>query len=213
MAKPTPVKTPLGELAWVVFNGPGKENLSGKMKYTADIVLDDDSEECKTLKGIIDKFWLDNKPATFKGKAKTKGYRPEMRKVLDDDGKEVFDEEGAVKKEETGRTVFTFTTDTTFPSGDAKVVKIYNAKGNPVNMGDTKIGNGSIGQISGAMGIYDRDDGKGVSLYLNSIRIVKLEKYTQEEQWDEVDGDDGWTGEDNWDAEDSTEEPKGVPRL
>ncbi|AFV51118.1 DNA-binding protein [Vibrio phage VPMS1] len=217
MAKPTPVKTPLGDLMWVVFNGEGKENLSGKLKYTADIVLDNDSEECKTLTKLIDDFWKDNKPSGFKGKAKTKGYRPEMRKVLDENGQETYDEDDVVIKEPTGRTVFTFTTDTTYPSGDPKVIKIYNAKGNPVNLGDKKIGNGSRGQISGAMGIYNRDDGKGVSLYLNAIRITKLEEFTQEEQWDDVDDSEGgWTGEDNWDAEDAPQDSKpegGTPRL
>lgn len=225
MATTQPIQTPKGNLAWVIISGEGKENLSGRMKYTADLVLPSDSDEAKKLSATIDKFWAENKPNSFpaKKKAKSLGYRPEMRKVLDENGEDQYDEEGEIIKEPTGNTVFSFATDTTYgKSGDAKVIKVYNAKGNRVSLGDKKIGNGSVGQIGGAMGVYSVKDtsGKisdaGVTLYLNSIRITKFVEYTDEDNWAAEDGDDGWTGEDNWDAESQESEQQqsgGTPRL
>ena len=32
-------KTPKGTLEWVIISGEGKENLSGKLQYTANLVL------------------------------------------------------------------------------------------------------------------------------------------------------------------------------
>lgn len=222
MANPiAQIKTPAGELKWVVITGEGKENLSGKLKYVADLCLPEDSEEAKTLKAQIDDFWATNKPANFKKKAKSLGYRQEMRKVLDEDGNETFNEEGELVLEPTGMLKFSFATDTTWAkSGDPKVIKIYNAKGNPVNLGGKKIGNGSIGNIGGAMGIYTVETkgamtDAGVTLYLNSIRILKLEEYNSEEQWDDAGVEDGWTGENNWDADDAPQDsaPAAAPRL
>lgn len=225
MANPiAQVKTPSGELKWVIITGEGRENMSGKMKYTADICMPEDSKEAQALKAQIDEFWKANKPANFKKKAKSLGYRQEMKKVLDADGEETYNEEGEVVYEPTGMLKFTFATDTTWAkSGDAKVIKIYNSKGNPVNLGDKKIGNGSVGNIGGAMGIYTVEakgtktiTDAGVTLYLNSIRIIKLEEYSQDEQWDDAGEEGGWTGENNWDEEGTPEDSKpegGTPRL
>lgn len=217
------IKTPSGPLAWVIISGEGKANMSGKMKYTADLVLPQESDEAKSLTALIDTFWSENKPAAFPAKRKPKslGYRAEMRKVLDENGEEQYDDNGEVVKEPTGNTVFTFSTDTVYgKSGDPKVVAVYNAKGSKVSLGEKKIGNGSVGQIGGAMGIYTVKDPSnaskiadaGVTLYLNSIRLLKFEEYVGGDQWDEADVEGGWTGEDNWDAEGS-EEPKAQPRI
>lgn len=200
-------QTPRGELRWANISGEGKANQSGKLKYSIDLLLAKDSDEGKALKAQIDEFWKDNLPNGWnvKRKAKSMGYRSEVEKVLDEEGNETYDDDGNIVYRELDNWVFTFQTDTTYAkSGDAKVIKIYNAKGRPVSLGDKKIGNGSIGQVGGAMGIYTVKDDKGkvtdagVTLYLNSVRINKLEEYTGgEDQWGDTGEEDGWTGEDD----------------
>lgn len=219
MLKPIPFKTGKGELRWVNITGEGKENQSGKMKYTADIVMPEDCPAAVELKAKLDDFWKENKPKGFKGKRKTAGYRLEETPVLDEEGNKQYEEvdgDEVLITEKTGNIIFTFSTDTTFAkSGDKKVVKVYNAKGSPVSLGDKKIGNGSEGYIGGAMGIYGPIEGSaGVTLYLNSVKITKFVEFTGgDDNWEAEDGD-GWTGEDNWDAEETnSEEPKSKPRL
>lgn len=210
MAKAQPIKTKQGSLAWVTFNGEGKENMSGRLKYQADLVVKVDSPADKHLKGAIDAYWAENKPAGFKKKAKSLGYRLETRKVLDSEGNEQYNDEGEVLKEATGNRTFTFSTDTTYPSGDPKVISIFNARGSKVDLGEKKIGNGSEGNIGGAMGVYTVRSKQGavtdagVTLYLNSIRLTKFVEFTSEESWD--DAGDGWTGEgetEGWEGEPS----------
>lgn len=216
MAQVAQFKSPIGDLKWVVFSGEGKVNLSGRMKYQADLVLPEDSDEGKTLKASIDAYWADNRPAKLpKGKpAKSLGYRKETSPVLDEEGNKQYGEDGKVIVEETGNLVFTFSTDTTYPSGDPKVISIFNSKGNKVALGSKKIGNGSRGQVSGAMGLYEVKDTKGnvmdagVTLYLNSIRLVKFVEFSGEENWDEATGDEGegWTGDEGWEGEGNQDE-------
>lgn len=229
MAQVQAIKTPVGDLKWVVFNGEGKENLSGRMKYQADLVLPADSEHGAALKDMIDEYWADNRPNGLPAKkpAKSLGYRLEKEPILDEDGNKQYGDDGKVLSKETGNIVFTFSTDTTYPSGDPKVINIYNAKGNKVDLGTKKIGNGSRGQISGALGIYTVKDTKGkaiidggVTLYLNSIRLVKFVEFSGEESWDPMDGEegDGWTGEgetEGWSGEEGQDSTagKGTPRL
>lgn len=231
MSQVVAFKTPVGELKWVVFNGEGKENLSGRLKYNADLVLPVDDERAVALKASIDAYWDENKPTALPAKkpAKSLGYKLEKEPVLDEHGSKQYDDEGKVISKETGNIVFSFSTDTTYPSGDAKVITIYNAKGNKVDLGAKKIGNGSKGQISGAMGLYEVKDagGKklidaGVTLYLNSIRLTSFVEFSSEEQWDEADAEEGgWTGEgetEGWTGEEGKEPEqqsagKATPRL
>lgn len=227
MSQVVAFKSPIGDLKWVVYNGEGKENLSGRMKYQSDLVLPVDSEECKNLKADIDAFWEEGRPAGLPAKkpAKSLGYRLEKEPVLDEDGNKQYGDDGKVVSKETGNMVFTFSTDTTYPSGDPKIINIFNSKGNKVDLGGKKIGNGSRGQLSGAMGIYTVKDAKGktvidggVTLYLNSIRLVKFVEFSGEEAWDEADEEGGWTGEgetNDWNGESGQETTggKATPRL
>lgn len=227
MAQVTAFKSPVGDLKWVIFNGDGKENMSGRLKYSTDLVLPVDSDDGKALKAQIDAFWADNRPSELPPKkpAKSLGYRLEKEPVLDDEGNKQYDDAGKVISRETGNYVFSFATDTTYPSGDKKVINIFNAKGNKVDLGSKKIGNGSRGQISGAMGIYEvrEKTGKktlqdaGVTLYLNSIRLTKFVEFSGEEAWDDAGEEGGWTGEgetEGWEGEQSSgDAPKGTPRL
>lgn len=212
MANIQKITTPRGLLEWVTITGEGKENLSGKMKYTASIVLPADNP-------IFDKiraFWNDNKPAGFKKDAKSLGIYPHSIATdeVDEEGNKIYDEDP-------DNLVLRFSTDTTFPDGKAKVIGIYNAKGRKVALPEgTMVGNGTEGCIAGAMGIYEnKKNGKvldaGVTLYLNDLQIIKLVEYSQDAGFEAQD-DDGWSGEDDsWAGatEEKSEENTAKPRL
>ena len=173
--------TPRGALEWVNISGEGVENLSGKLIFKATLVLDGDDAEA--LEAKINDFWAENKPSGFKKAPKSMGFKPHT--VKNDEGEYV----------ETGKTAFTFTTATTFPDGKAKVIKTFNAKNAIVALGDTLIGNGSEGRISGVMSTYGPTKTKeaGVSLYLDAIQILKLVEYSQDAGFDAE--EDGWEGD------------------
>lgn len=165
-----------GTLEWVTITGEGKPNMSGKLEYLATLVLEGDA--AASLRAEIDAFWSENKPAKFSKDAKSLGYydHTEATGDVDEDGKKIY--------APTGKTSFRFKTGTTYRDGKQKVVQVYNSKGNKVVLGDTQIGNGSIGRIKGAMGIYINANPKtgqaidaGVTLYLDSIMLLKLEQY------------------------------------
>ena len=205
------IKSTKGLLEWVTISGEGKENLSGKMKYQANVVIDPQNNEADAaLIAKIDRFWEENKPKGFKRKAKSMGYYYHDA-VKDADGEPTYDEDGNKVFDKEGRVHLTFSTDTTFPSGDTKVVKVYNAKANVISLGDKSIGNGSEGYIAGAMGIYKAEKGgkiidAGVTLYLNGIQLTKFVEFTGADDGFEAD-EDGFMGvdadENEFEAEES----------
>lgn len=210
--------SPKGELEWVTIDGEGKENLSGKLQYVANVVVDEGDPIVKS----IGEFFEENRPKGFKKDAKSTGiytYKaPSGEK--DEDGKDIYE---VVP----GKVSLSFKTGTTYQDGQPKKIQIYNAKARKVELPEgVKIGNGSIGVIAGAMGIYTTMDPKGktiidagVTLYLNSIKISKLVEYEGEGDNFEPDEDEdeGWTGDEGWDGEayeDKQAAPaKGKPRL
>jgi hypothetical protein len=184
MSKTMTIESPKGTLEWVLISGEGKENLSGKFQYKADLILE--GEAAEALKTSIDEYFQENKPKGFSKAPKSTGYYPHKAPQLDANGNPVLNEDGKKVLVETGKTVFSFKTDTTWPKdGSQKVIKVFNSKGNPVVLGETKIGNGSIGRVLGAAGMYEvKAPGKsaaiidaGVTLYLNAIKLLKLEEY------------------------------------
>ena len=207
------IKSPKSSLEWVTISGEGKENLSGKLQYVANAVVEADDP----LIAEIKQFWADNIPKGFKKDAKSLGIYP--HKV--DSGKK--DEDGKAIFEEDGKLVLTFKTGTTYGDGKVKVIQLYNAKAKKVALPEgTSIGNGTIGKIAGAMGIYENKTPKGalvdagVTLYLNDIQIFKLEEYTTDAGFeaDEEDEDDGWEGDENsFEGEEAKPETKEKPRL
>ncbi len=209
--------SPKGELNWVTITGEGKENMSGQLKYTAAISVAQDDSIIKKL----EEFWAANKPAGFKKKAKSLGYRL-ADPLKDADGNVVKDDEDMTVYDKDGSYALTFSTNTTWPDGKPTKVRTFNSKAREVALGDTQIGNGSIGQISGTMAIYVNEvKGKimdaGVTLYLGSIKISKLVEFTQDAGFEAEDGEeDGFTGvgEDN-DFDGTEEAPTSAakPRL
>jgi hypothetical protein len=158
------ITTPVGELRWVFITGDGKEDLQGRPRYTASLVLKEDSQECQKLLHTINEFWEENKP---KGATKPKSV-----------GVHPVTDTGRRDGTPTGYLSFDFWTGTAFENKagvvEPKVVKTYNAKAAQVDLCGKEIGNGSRGAISGSMGIYNKGVNKGVTLYLNSVQITKF---------------------------------------
>ena len=215
MAKSTTivnVTSPKGELQWITISGEGKENLSGKMKYNASIALDNDDPKLIALKAEVDAFWAEHRPKKIK-EPKSTGFYAEMRKT------DETDEDGEPIKVATGRTLLAFSTNTTWPDGKPNVVKTYNSKAKEVQLGDTKIGNGSIGQIGGAYDIYVSETKQGVivdagvTFYLNNVKISKLVEYAQDAGFEADEDEDGYTGDEGWTGNDEDSTPTAGPRL
>ena len=187
------INSPIGDLEWVTIDGTGKEDLQGNMKYNCTVVID--GEAAEEFKAQAAAFWEENKP---KGatKPKTPGWYPHKVKNI-----EKSKEAGEVVYDETGKTALIFKTNTAFPNGNAKVVKVFNSKGAEVSLMGKKIGNGSRGRVGGAMGIYNVNKAsQGVTLYLNSVQLTKFEEYTGNSFDDisEAAGEDSFDGvEDN----------------
>ena len=207
--------SPKGSLEWVTITGEGKENLSGKLQYVASLVLSE--EQADAVKAELDAFWTANKPKGVKV-PKSNGLYAQMRKTGE------TDEDGDAIKEPTGKFILAFKTGVAWPDGSPILVKTYNAKGKEVALGATKIGNGSIGKVSGSYDIYTSKapgTGKvidaGITFYLNAIQISKLEVYSEDAGFAADDEDGGWTGDDDTfegaHEEAEEEKPKGTPRL
>lgn len=213
MSTTTPITTAPSLLEWVTITGEGKENLSGKLQYVANAVV----EANDPVIAEIEAFWKANKPQGFTGQPKSLGIYPHKTATdeKDENGKTVFKEDGKL--------YLAFKTGTTYADGSAKEIKIYNAKGRRAALPEgTTVGNGTVGAVQGAMGIYTTKSPKGgiltagVTLYLNAIKIHKLEAYKGAEAFEEDDTAEGWTGEDDsWEGETSAapESAKGAPRL
>lgn len=220
MAEVEKIVSPKGMLEWVFITGEGKPNMSGKMQYTANVVLDPKvhAEHAEFLKKI-DAYWEANKPKGFKGTAKSLGYYL-YDLVLDKNGEPVLDDKGKKTYNPDGKVYLAFKTGTSYKDGSPKEIKIYNAKAKRVALGATKIGNGSIGHISGAMGVYENRGPKGnlidagVTLYLDAIQITKLVPYEGGDAGFAADTDDeeAWTGEDDTFTGESTD-GTAQPRL
>lgn len=183
------VDTPVGDLEYVMITGQGKLNdLKGEYEYTATLVLPSDSDECKKLIEDIQEIWESDRSKKFaKKEPKSLGYRP--HRVItgqDEDGDNIY--------EETGKTAFSFKTQTEFKDGNAKEIKVFNAKGREVALGENKIGNGSRGRINGIVRYYEATSDAGVSLYLNAVQLAKFVAYTGGPNFDEIEEEDAFEG-------------------
>lgn len=218
---PTAVyETPVGDLEWVVIDGEGKEDLKGDMKYQINLVLEGDKAEAEMAK--VRAFWEENRPKSIK-EPKSMGFQPHAVKTEEKDP-----ETDKWIYEETGKTNFIFKTGTTYNDGKQKVIKVFNAKGAEVTLGDKKIGNGSRGRIKGVMAIYTVESkGKiidaGVTFYLNGVQLAKFVEFAGGPQFDEIEDEDadfegvsdmgGIPDESSTATEDKAPAAKGKPRL
>jgi len=166
--------SPKGNLKWCFVTGEGRKD-----KYS--VVVSVPEEQAKEAMEAIDQFWKDNRPKQAKPRPKSTGYKYEE------------DEETG---ERTGNVFFSFSTSTSFPSGDAKVVKIFTAKKpvREVSLGTKKIGDESLGRAMGSLAIFEYEGTYGTTLYLDAISLSKFVEY--------VGGVDASSVEEDEDAED-----------
>lgn len=172
------VTTPKGELKWASVTGAGKKDLQGRDIFSVDIEMP--LERAQPLVDEINGLWESDKPKGAKD-PKSTGFR------IADDGQTVK---------------FTFKTSAVYPSGDPKEVAIYDAKAQRTKVTD-KIGNGSVGRVSGMASIYDAGvAARGVTLYLDSLQLIKLVRYEEAASFDVEEGDDVFTSDATFVAED-----------
>lgn len=175
-----PVKTPKGELMYVNISGQGKENYNGDgYEYTATVFVKKDDP--KTIE-LVDQ--IDDLIGTIpKGKKlKSKGYRPVWKNAEGNYFVPTSNREGGAEEgdEETDLLAFAFKTGTTFEDGKTKKINVFNASAGKVSLGDKKVGNGSIGYISGKMKRNENGPDISVSMFLNAIQLVKFVEYVDD---------------------------------
>lgn len=191
------VKTKVGNLKYVFITGEGKNQaMPGepkRMQFVASIVMPKDGEAHKAFEAQINAEW-DTYKAQFgvKGRPKTNGIKDEF--IKDPKG-EIDPDTEEVKRIPTGNVIATFKTNTTWPDGNAQVVKVKDRKGKDITAAiqaaDWAIGEGSQGIIHGiAMGNNVGGTHK-VTLYLAAVQLAKLVKYEGNDvDCDEIDGED-----------------------
>ena len=186
------------------------------MQYVANLVVEADDP----ILAEIDKFWEANKPKGFKKDPKSTGVYDHTC----DSGKK--DDEGKTIYKPSGKKYLAFKTGTTFPDGSTKTVAVYNSKNQKVVLPEgTQIGNGSIGRVAGAMGIYTNQTKQGVvleagvTLYLDGIKLLKLVEFSSGPEFDDDDSDfeGGYegptTGFEGTDETDEVAATHAAPRL
>jgi len=199
------IDSPVGNLEWVFIDGEGKPDLQGIPKYSVDVVLA--PEQAEPFKAMVAAYWEDNKPKGAKA-AKSTGCYPHTVK-----DEEASKKEGENVYKETGNTTVRFKTSTTYQSGDKKIVKIFNSKGNEVSLHGKKIGNGSRGRVNGVMAIYNINKATcGITFYLNSVQLSKFVEFTGGSSFDEIDDGDGFDGVEG-DMPEAIENEESKPRL
>jgi hypothetical protein len=174
------VLSPKGELFWVVISGEGKADLQGKMRYQASVRFKTDDPQLKKFEQEILAFWEENKPKGVK-----KPFSTGIKAEKDKDGNP------------TGYTLINFWTSTIWTKDNSpKVINVYNAKAEEVKGFNKKIGNGSVGYVSGIAAIYSTNATQaGVTLYLNAVQITKFVEYTSGALLAEAtNSDEEWTG-------------------
>lgn len=172
------ITTPKGELKWASVTGAGKKDLQGRDIFSVDIEMP--TERAQPVVDEINALWESDKPKGAKD-PKSTGYR------VAEDGQSVK---------------FTFKTSAVYPSGDPKEVTIFDAKAQRTKVTD-KIGNGSVGRVSGMASIYDAGvAARGVTLYLDSLQLIKLVRYEEAASFDVEEGDDVFTSDATFVAED-----------
>ena len=196
--------SPVGELEWIFHTGDGKTGLQGQMQYVGNVVMSE--EQAEAVKAEIAEFWEANKPKGAKA-PKSIGLYP--HKVKNEE-KSTPDEN---VYDETGKWTMSFKTGTEYQDGSPKAITIFNSKGNEVQLGNKKIGNGSRGRLTGMMAIYDQGvAARGITFYLNGIQLSKFVEFTGAGAPDELEDEDG-DGFEDLDFEGVSDEEKSTPRL
>lgn len=208
-------KTPLCELRYVNIVGQGKlrfdptnkfdKNKAEAYEYTASVVLS--KEQADAITAEFKEFWNENKP-----KGLTKQKYELVKAEMKDTGKK--DEDGDAIKEPTGFYILQAKTTTEWPSGDKNTIKIMRGNGNPLNLGDKQIGDGSTGVIHGQLGVNDFAGNEGLNFFLSGVQLKSYKEKTDAEiETDDLGDDDGLDGIELDIADISGQEPVNAPAV
>ena len=159
------IVSPIGAFRWAFISKP-RDNLSGVSQYSITVNMTE--AEAKPLIDTIMEVW---KESGIKKEMKSAGY----------------------KTEDDGTISFNFKTNAVFADGSQNKVGLFDSKGKKVDLGDKLIGNGSTGRVKGVASSYESGANAGVTLYLNSVQIMKFVEYEAGDSFDALDGD-GFTG-------------------
>jgi len=164
--------SPKGNMKWAFITGEGRKD-----KFSIVISCHKDEPQAIEAMKAIDLFWKENKPKQAKPRPKSTGYKFEE------------DEETG---ELTGNVYFSFSTGTSFPSGDKKVVKVFTAKKpvREVSLGTKKVGEGSLGRAIGSLAIFEYEGSFGTTLYLDAISLSKFVEYVGGVDADDIEEDE-----------------------
>lgn len=198
-----------GQLMWMYIDGEGKKDLQDNFKYTAQLKLT--AEQAEPYVKEIDAFWEENRPAEWKVTAKDAKLDKSLKV-----GKPKAAFSLGYSEDEEGFFVFSFKTNPTFPDGTRKVVSIYNLKANKISLAGKKIGNGSIGALSGIMSIYKGGGNCGVTFYLDAVQLRKFIEFSTDAGFESMDEEGGFEGIDDSMSEFDNvaeSEAKAAPRL
>lgn len=200
-----------GELKWLFIDGEGKKNLSGVLKFTAQVVLT--PKQAEPYIEQVKAFWEENRPSTWKV-TKADATKDTSLKVGDLKDPTSL----GYKENEDGNIVFTFNTNPTYQDGTAKVIDIYNAKARKISLGGKKIGNGSLGALGGVMDIYEnKPTSCGVTFYLNAVQLTKFVEFSLDAGFEASDEEGGFDGVDSsmnqFESQPEGEEEAAKPRL
>ena len=184
---------------YVTVTGEGRDvSMPGeapRMQFTASLKLKKDSKELKEFQAKLEKIWEEYKAVeplakgtlTYGSRSKCSGIKPVMVEV--DDKTDIDPETDKVRKVESDEVLITAKTNTTYPKGNPKVVRIYapQADGNglPIMADVTeKIAKASWSIGNGSLGILHIDvvpntiGGKAkLTFYLVAVQLSKLVKY------------------------------------
>lgn len=165
------VTSPNGELMYVNITGQGKENYDGDdydYVSSVDVPLKEGGQD---LIDEINAFLEEYRPSS----------KHELRKNTEGGDALPYRTHKMSESVPKGKVRFNFKTKTTYDSGDQKKIKIFNYKNEQRSLPEgVKIGNGSIGCISGKISGYQGKKDYGCSLWLNGIQILKLEEYNEQ---------------------------------
>lgn len=217
-AKLVNVVTPVGELQYVNISGQGKENYNEDgYEYVATIILDGAKSE--NLRKSIDEVIGE----MGKGESlKSTGYR---QMEVDEEGNEYVPTSKRKGGTPIDKFAFGFRTSTVYKQegkpDQPKVINVYNKDAKKINLGDKKIGNGSMGAISGKMSRVVYKSEVSCSLYINNIQLTNFIEYegdagfeTQEGEFDGVtDTDSGFTGQPDADTSTPSSEEKAKSKV
>ncbi len=158
------IESPEGELMYVTIDGQGTKHPKAKeYNYECSVLVS--KKVAKAFKKEALEFFDDNRPRGFKGD-------PDNEKNITRDAGD-------------GKFLITFKTRAEFEGKGRTKVGIYNAEGEEVTLPEgIKIGNGSIGLMSGAMDVYGDKLEAGLSFYLSNIMILELEEYVADAGFD-----------------------------